>query len=63
MSDSDDLFGDLMLAGGLVWMISLLIKGLLYALCGIYIVLFVVYSVGKELYQAFKEIRENRAAE
>lgn len=61
MSDVDDPLGDLLMAGGLVWMFSILIKGLLYALFGIYIILFVIYAVSKEMYQIIKEVRENRS--
>ena len=56
-----DIIEDLIITGGVLWMFSILIKGLLYALFGIYIVLFVVYAVSKEIYQIIKEIQENRA--
>lgn len=56
-----DIIEDLIITGGVMWLFSILIKGLLYALFGIYIVLFVVYAVSREIYQIIKENRENRA--
>lgn len=50
-----DIIEDLIITGGVLWMFSILIKGLLYALFGIYIVLFVVYRVFREFYPVCEE--------
>jgi len=55
-----DIIEDLFFTGGLLWLFSLLIKGLVFFISGIYIILFSAYTVCKEIHRIKKAVRENR---
>lgn len=56
-----DVIEDLLVTGGVLWLFSSLLKGLVVCILGVYIIFFTVYSVCREMHQIIKEVRKNRS--
>ena len=49
-----DIIEDLFITGGVLWLLSILIKGLVFFIFGVYIILFTGYAVCKAICHIFK---------
>lgn len=52
-------FEDVMVAGGIVWIVSSLIKGLVYLILGIIFICYLIVVVCRGIFATIQEIREN----